>query len=270
MSMVKVRALLTIGALLYGSLANAQEMAQNVTAPVPGQILTAKRIFISNAGSETYGSESYFNLTRYDGGPNRFYNQLYSAMKSWGRYELTDSPATADVVYEVRFSNPIVDKLTHGNVDGVTNTDFVYDPQLTLTIVDPQTRVALWSLTEHIQPGRDRNADNRNFDSAVDRIVDRAKILVGESISVARQVSLANAAPVGAIEFQRREQRIRHAAIGSGLGLLAGGVIVAREAQICPVASGAECGRQRALTALSYLVSGAVSGALIGWFWPSN
>ena len=217
MSILKVGALLIVGASLTGFSANAQETAQNVVvAPVPGQILTAKRIFISNAGSESYGSESYFNLTRYDGGPNRFYNQLYSAIKTWGRYELTDSPATADVVYEARFSNPIVDKLTH--------TEFVYDPQLTLTIVDPKTRVALWSLTEHIQPGGDRDADNRNFDAAVARIVDKAKLLVGEHISLSEESALMDAAPVGAVEFQQRQERTVHAAIGSGVGLLAGGV----------------------------------------------
>jgi hypothetical protein len=260
MSIVKVGALLISGVLLSGSLANAQETAQNVVAPVPGQILAAKRIFISNVGGETYGSESYFSLTRYDGGPNRFYNQFYAAMKHWDRYELTDSPATADVVYETRFSNPIVDKRTH--------QDLVYDPQLTLTILDPKTRIPLWSLTEHIQPARDRDADNRNFDAAVDRIVGEAKMLVGVPMSVAQQVSLTDLAPVGAVEFERRRQRTLHASIGSGLGLLAGSAFVASKSQICPVGSGPECGRGRALTALGYLATGAASGALIGWFWP--
>ena len=262
MSIARVGVLLIVGRLLSGAPASAQETAVNAVAPVPGQILSAKRLFISNAGSESYGSESYFNLTRYDGGPNRFYNELYSAMKGWGRYELTDSPATADVVYEARFSNPIVDKLTH--------TDFVYDPQLTLTILDPKTRIALWSLTEHVQPGRDRDADNRNFDAAVSRIVDKAKRLVGEPASLMQQVSLVDAAPVGAIEFERRQRRTLHAGIGAGAGLLAGGVVVAREAKICPLDAGADCGRGRALTALGYIVTGAVSGALIGWFWPTN
>jgi len=253
-----------VGLLLAGALftvpANAQVATTARTAPVPGQILSAKRVFISNAGSETYGSERYFALTRYDGGPNRFYNQFYAAMKDWGRYELTDSPATADVVYEVRFSNPIVDRMTH--------SQFVYDPQLTLTITDPGTRVVLWSLTEHIQPAHDSRGDNQNFDFAVTRIVSNVKMLVESPMAVTQQMTVADAAPPGAIDTDRLQRRAYHAGIGSGVGTLVGGLLVASRAHICPLDSGEQCSRTQALTSLGYLVGGAASGALIGWFWP--
>ena len=39
-------------------------------------------------------------------------------------------------------------------------------------------------------------------------------------------------------------------------------------AELRPVGSGASCGQSRALTALGYVLGGAVSGALAGWFWP--
>ena len=46
------------------------------------------------------------------------------------------------------------------------------------SILDPQTRIILWSLTEHIAPARTMNGANKNFDIAVDRIVARVKGLV--------------------------------------------------------------------------------------------
>jgi hypothetical protein len=254
--------LLVAGSLFTNSAANAQATSTSVMAPVPGQILSAKRVFVSNAGSESYGSETYFRLTRYDGGPDRFYNQLYSALKNWGRYELTDSPATADIVYEARFSSPIVDKQT--------KYDFTYDPQLTLTILDPKTRVALWSLTEHIQPGSSRESDNRNFDSAVDRIVEKTKMLVESPTTRAQQPTLAEAAPVGAIETAHRQNQAKHAAIGSAIGTLGGVLFASRNFSPCPLGSGASCAGHRAFSTLGYVVGGAISGAVVGWFWPTR
>jgi len=91
------------------------------SATLPSHITAARRVFISNAG----------------GGPvfqvehGHFFNQLHAAMKSWGgKYELVDSPAEADLVFEVRLVGrlePYGDKL-----------DLV--PLLNLAILDPKTR----------------------------------------------------------------------------------------------------------------------------------
>jgi hypothetical protein len=272
-SNVGIGALLLVGAQISGQTLNAQTTSTNVVAAVPGQVLTAKRVFISNAGSESYGSESYFRLTKYDGGPDRFYNQLYAAMKTWGRFELTESPTSADVVYEARFTNPIVDKKSRN--DGVyspqdNRNDFIYDPQLNLTIIDPQTRVTLWSLTEHIQPGSNRESDNRNFDAAVDRMMARTKMLVESVAMPSANQSMISMAPVGAIDAERLHERQTHAAAGIAVGTLGGALLSSREFHVCPAGSGMNCGRSRALTSLGYVVSGALSGALIGWLWPTH
>jgi hypothetical protein len=263
---------LFILAALVSLPANAQVTPIVVTAPVPGQILTARRMFISNAGSESYGSQSYFRLTRYDGGPDRFYNQFYAAMKKWNHYELTDSPADADVVCEVRFTNPIVDKQSPH--------DLVYDPQLNLTILDPKTRVALWSLTEHIQPARNEEGDNKNFDQAVSRIVDQARMLSASSASSSTDVrpqTITELAPVGAVETARAQDHWRHASIGSLIGGAAAGLIAWRVIQ--PSCSGGfDCATADGIASLNATfkkrfaidVGGAVAGGLIGWLWPTN
>src|SRR5438445_7063479 len=52
-------------------------------APIPEQILAAKKVFVANAGGEDPSSDDPL----FSGGPDRAYNQFYAAMKTWGRYE---------------------------------------------------------------------------------------------------------------------------------------------------------------------------------------
>lgn len=132
-------------------------------APVPVQITTAKKVFISNAGGESNFEVAVGNF----GDPDRTYNQFYAAIKSWGRYEVVSAPADADLLLEIRFIvAPIGANVFKGDSLGPQ-----IDPQFRLVIRDPRTQSVLWAFTEHtataILPG---NRD-RNFDQALDRIV---------------------------------------------------------------------------------------------------
>lgn len=266
--LVRTAGYVLVAALVLHHPAHAQATRLAVAAPVPGQIISAKLVFISNAGSESYGSESYFRLTRYDGGPDRFYNQFYAAMKSWGRYELAGSPVNADMVCEVRFTSPIVDKQQR--------LDLVYDPQLNLTFVDPKTRVPLWSLTEHIETAQNREADNRNFDQALSRIVDRTKLLASGSTSSAidsGSFALAAFAPAGALDAARHQERLEHSAIGGTVGGLVG-ILAAMHVVNSYCDGGIRCASPRGKTALligpTIAIGGAAAGALFGWLWPTR
>ncbi len=79
--------------------ASAQRSKGPAPAPIPPQIGTAKKIFISNAGGESF--EMILQQAVFDGGPDRPYNQFYAAMKDWDRYELVSTPANADLAVEV-------------------------------------------------------------------------------------------------------------------------------------------------------------------------
>jgi hypothetical protein len=266
-----VAGLVVAAALFSISAANAQLSSPGVAAPVPGQILTAKRVFISNAGSESYGSQTYFRLTKYDGGPDRFYNQFYSAIKDWGHYELAGSPTDADIVCEIRFTSPIVDKQTQ--------YDLVYDPQLNVTILDPKTRVALWSLTEHIQPARNREGDNRNFDQAVARLVEHTRMLTSGSVAStdAPPQTMIDMAPVGAVETARFQEHWQHTIAGSVLGSVAGSLIAWATVRpscsggfSCATAEGIASERKTFHRRFTIALGGTFTGAFIGWFWPTH
>jgi hypothetical protein len=83
----------------------AQDHRAVTPAPVPTQIVTAKKVFISNLGSDALATPDFKRLGQLD----LPYQRFYSEMKGWGRYELVTSPAEADLVFEVHFSSPLSD-----------------------------------------------------------------------------------------------------------------------------------------------------------------
>ncbi|HEY2822691.1 MAG TPA: hypothetical protein VGJ06_16725 [Candidatus Acidoferrum sp.] len=170
-------------ALLSVPAFGAQQPKQAV-APVPVQIVSAKTVFISNAGGD-----SVLFPDEFSGTPDRVYNQFYETMKSWGRYELVTAPAEADLVFEIRLIAP------NGGVSVVNGVGNSWtDPQFRLVILDPKTHVGLWTFIEHIQRADTharpksinqaisiykadiKNRDN-NFDEAMASLVSGAKKL---------------------------------------------------------------------------------------------
>jgi len=115
------------GALLCGALF-AQGQTKN--APIPTQILSAKKVFISNVGPDAGVTATFKRLDQ----PKQPYDRFYAEMKTWDRYELVSSPSEADLVFEIGFSAPISDcdpKIT------------TYAPQYKLSIVDVKTHFTL-------------------------------------------------------------------------------------------------------------------------------
>jgi hypothetical protein len=134
-------------------------------APIPIQIVAAKKVFISNAGGESLGA--VYEKTVFSRGPDRCYNQFYAAMKDWGRYELVSTPGEADLIFEIRWS--FVDT-------GLKLPDL---GEIRLVILDRATHVALWGFTEHVRGAALMGNRDKNFDLAMNSIVGDAKGLLG-------------------------------------------------------------------------------------------
>ena len=73
-------------ALAFFTVQTARAQQTTPTAPVPPQIQQAQTIFLSNAGSDSF-------FLAFSGGQDRGYNNLYSAIKQWGRYRIVTTPA---------------------------------------------------------------------------------------------------------------------------------------------------------------------------------
>lgn len=135
------------------------------TAPVPPQILAAKKVFIANAG----GDEMTPDDPIFSGGPDRAYNQFYAATKSWGRLSIVSSPADADLLLEIRQE---VQTVALGGKAGGSAT-----PLFHLEIRDPKTNALLWGFHMHAEFGLGQANSDRNFDSAIEHLVSDLQML---------------------------------------------------------------------------------------------
>lgn len=131
----------------------AQQPPNSATAPKPAQILAARKIFISNASAEC---PTFFCTA-----PDEPYNEFYFGMKTWGKYELVETPAEADLVIEIHFAAP---------ANGL--------PHLQLVILDPKTRMALWTLDERLGSAARSSSGRKNFHKAMSSLVNDVEKLV--------------------------------------------------------------------------------------------
>jgi hypothetical protein len=149
----------------------AQQKKETVIAPVPPQIFASKKVFISNAGYDSTSRVAFKN----GGDLNQPYNEFYSALKNWGRYELVATPADADLVFEIRFTAPLTfDEKTP-----------IYEPQLDLEILDVKTHFKLWSLTAPVQGAIRKATWEKNFSQGIANLMDDLKKLTTQPVAAA-------------------------------------------------------------------------------------
>jgi len=152
----------------------AQDRKELLPAPLPAQIYTARKVFVSNAGVDTQGE--------YSGGPERAYNELYAGLKGLGRYELVAAPADAELVFEISFATPIVGEDVSGGGPGhagVSNRT-LKDPHFRLAILDLKTHVLLWTFIEHVQNALLQGNRDKNFDQAMAALVNDIRNVAGQ------------------------------------------------------------------------------------------
>lgn len=143
----------------------AAEAKETPAAPIPAQILAAKKVFIANAGGDIPWNENPL----FSGGQDRAYNQFYAAMKTLGRYELTGAPGEADLLFEIQFVAPPLAGYAAGRPDSLGGAP--YDPQFRLVIRDPKRNALLWAVTEHAPWAMLQGNRDKNYDQALARIV---------------------------------------------------------------------------------------------------
>ena len=174
-----IRAVFLVSLLQVAVVAQTRQVA---SAPIPTQILAAKKVFMGNAG----GDQPFYEEPPFSGGPERAYNQFYAAMKTWGRYELVGAPGDADLLIEILFTVPQIEqKVVRGEAVLVP---IPYDPQFRVVIRDPKSSALLWAFTEHVQWAILQGNRDKNFDQAEARIVADVQGLTARSAAVADSV----------------------------------------------------------------------------------
>ena len=156
--------------------AQAPDQSTVPPAPVPAQILAAKKVFISNAPGEIF-----YAPRNAEDDPYRPYNQFYASLKSWGYYELVSAPADADLILEIRLSDRPL--LTNAMVQGEA-----HQAHLDLTLRDPKTQVVLWWLAERLQGANRPATGERNYNQAMTSLVNDLKKLIGQPVALSSDI----------------------------------------------------------------------------------
>jgi len=162
MRITRVLTLFTALTALASVPATGQQTADPPSAPVPTQILAAKKVFISNASGIAASAVA---------APDLPYDEFYAAMKSWGRFELVGAPADADLVFELQYVTVFGTTSVIGGHGGT-----IQDFEFTLTILDPKTRIILWAFTEPLRK-KGKQTGRQIFDAALAKTVDDVKKL---------------------------------------------------------------------------------------------
>ena len=132
-------------------------------APLPGVIVSAHKVFLSNGG-----------------GSDLAYDAFYSEMKKWGKYQIVGSPEDAELIVELAYQVENLGTHVWSSTNTYTGTTQMYsrrltDPKLILTIYDARTKNSLWSTIDHRRLARmEKNREKEMINSA-ERLVEELR-----------------------------------------------------------------------------------------------
>lgn len=141
------RALLVV--LLLAVSAWAKDKIKVQHAPLPSQVVTAKKVFIAKGMGAT--------ARTVEGGFDIAFDAFYSEIKKWGRYDVVGSPDEAELVFEVTYT--VENGGTHvwsstNTYNGTTQVHSaqLINAQLTVVLLDARSKTELWSSA--VVPGK--------------------------------------------------------------------------------------------------------------------
>jgi hypothetical protein len=155
-------------ALAFFSVQTVRAQQTTPTAPVPSQIRQAQTIFLTNSGSDP----------NFPIDATKTYNDIYAALQTWGRYKLVSSPEQADLVFQLRGIAPVTD--VTGNRGGVYS---VTSPAFQLTILDPKSNIALWTITSPVNVTGKDQVLARWISISETNLISRVKVVADQSLS---------------------------------------------------------------------------------------
>ncbi|HEY1903275.1 MAG TPA: hypothetical protein VGG56_12625 [Terracidiphilus sp.] len=141
-------------------------------APLPAAVAHAKKVYLLN------GQTTSQYLTK--NGNELAFESLYADMKSWGRYELVDSPKAADIVIELQYRpyangstsygvyNPS-SKTISGESSDSGGADFA------IVIYDAASKEQLWSASDACGFARFVGNQRKEVMKSIARLVDNLK-----------------------------------------------------------------------------------------------
>ena len=163
--------ILTLNQLNLPALSQTPNPTSNPPAPnspVPAQIATSHRIFLSNLGADA----------NFPVDSTRVYNDIYKALQDWNHYQLVSSPDQADLIFQLREVSTL-NTYSDANGDILTNNN----PTFQLTIVDPKTSVTLWTITSPVALAGSKQTLARWLSISETNLISRIKVVAGDPLA---------------------------------------------------------------------------------------
>jgi hypothetical protein len=155
--------------------AQAPSTPTTLAGKVPAQIAQAHTVFLTpSAFDPNFPIDSA-----------RAYNAVYADIQSRGLFQLADSPAHADLVLQLRGLAP-VNSFTDidGNIYSTTN------PAFQLTVVDPATNLAIWTITAPVSLAGRRRTYDHWISLSETNLVSRLQVLSGHPLTSTESADL--------------------------------------------------------------------------------
>lgn len=136
----------------------ARPQAAAQAAPVPAQLLSARKIFIA----DTIG---LYDTVLWSGTQDRLYNETYAAVQAWGHLQLVDSPADADLVLHPSISNPpcLGEAICRAN------------PVMRFELIDPKSGIVVWDRVTYVGFSPRKKTNESDFENAIKALMSDLK-----------------------------------------------------------------------------------------------
>lgn len=156
-----------LAAMCFAISASAQMPAYTKAGPIPPALISAKSVFVSNAGSTAllFGGSGYPKL--YAGDPNRAYTEFCAALKATGDFTLVSDPTEADLDLELR-----VDAYGSSESSG---------SEVRLVIYDRKSHYVLWTVSSDIGFAARKGGADKNFDAALTDVLNQFLEVTGKA-----------------------------------------------------------------------------------------
>jgi hypothetical protein len=168
-------------------------------AQARNRLLSAHTIYVARSTQD-----ANFHLS-----PDDAYNLVLASLRNWGRYQIVDSVAQADLVLQLR------DAVHVSVVDDTNDTPITYyTPSFQLTVADPSTLAPIWSVSSSIPTAIKRKNQSSLLSAAATSVVSQLKLLAGDQLSPQDQAA------------QKQIAHYYRSRIGLTIGLAAAGAAV--------------------------------------------
>jgi len=153
--------------------AQAKRTGKNIPpAPLPAMISGAKKVYLLDGQTTSQYLTKNGNALAFD--------TLYAEMKSWGRYELVDSPKAAEIVVELQYRPYSHGSSSYGVYNPSNRTVQSYDSDsagadFAIVIYEAASKEKLWSISDACGFARLAGNQRKEVTKSVGRLVENLK-----------------------------------------------------------------------------------------------